>query len=411
MRRPGRCASRRRRAASRADAGLDPIEVRKKAKDFPAFRVLAAEVLASKTHGLRHDKSVKRWKRSLQTYAAPLDDLAVDAIDKADVLKILKPIWTAKPVTAQFVRVAIEAVLDAPKAKGFRTTDNPARLRGHLDHLLAKRPKLSRGHHAAMPYADVPGFIAELRQREAVAALALEYLILTAARAGEIRGARWSEIDLESRPWTIPAERMKAGREHRVPLPRRAIEILGEMGEAKTGAFVFPGQPRGKVVKDGAPLSAMAFDSLLGRMKRDTTTHGFRSSFRDWAGEVSTFPRELAEAALAHVVGDTTERGLSPRRRAREAAQAHGRVGRLLRETTGWFERSPVREASVTTHEERNERERRREARLREQADFLLGQMSLSPTAAAALLRWGERNVDHDLGRDFLQRRLHPPRV
>jgi integrase len=232
----------------------------------------------------------------------------VNVIVTQDVQDILEPIWIAKPATAGFVRVAIEAVLDAAKSKGFRTTDNPARLKGHLAHLLGKRPRLSRGHHRAMPYAEVGAFVTELRQREAVSALALEFLILTAARAGEVRGARWSEIDLESKVWIVPPERTKTATEHRVPLSKRAVEIVKEMAKAKVSEFVFPGQRRGKLVKAGSPLSSSAIDSLLLRVGSDCTVHGFRSSFRDWAGEVSTFPREVAEAALGHVVGDQSER-------------------------------------------------------------------------------------------------------
>jgi integrase len=307
-------------------ARVDPIAERKRAKEVPTFGALADEVHTTRTGRLRHAKSVDRWTRSLKTYAKPLREVAVDLVGPDDVLAVLKPIWTAKPATAKFVRAAVEAVLDAAKARGFRSGDNPARWRGQLDQLL-ERPtkKLSRGHHAAMPYADVQAFVAELRAREAVAARALEFIILTAARAGEAREARWSEIDLKQRLWVIPADRMKAGREHRVPLSARAVQILEEMGKAKLNEFVFPGQRRGRVVKVGAPLSTSAFDSVLDRTKRSVTTHGFRSSFRDWVAEVSTFPGDLAEAALAHVVGDTTERAyrrgdaLEKRRKLMEA--------------------------------------------------------------------------------------------
>jgi integrase len=200
------------------------------------------------------------------------------------------------------LRGRIEAVLDAAKAQGHRSGENPAAWRGHLAHLLPKRGILTRGHHAAMAYADVPAFVAQLREREALAALALEFCILTAARSGEVLVARWSEVDFAAKVWTVPAERMKAAREHRIPLSERAFAILEKLSEARTGELVFPGQ------RAGRPLSVMAMEMLLRRMDQDAVTvHGFRSAFRDWAGNETHFPREVAEAALAHVVGDKAE--------------------------------------------------------------------------------------------------------
>jgi len=193
--------------------------------------------------------------------------------------------------------------LNAAKAKGYRKGENPAVWRGHLDHLLPKPSALDRGHHAAMKREELPGFVAELRARPATAARALEFVILTACRTGEALGATWDEIDLKEKVWTVPAKRMKGGVEHRVPLAPRALEILEEMKAIRNGPFVFPGQK-----KDGA-MTGAAFDRLRDRMKvSDITSHGFRSTFRDWCGEVTSFPRELAEAALAHTVGDATER-------------------------------------------------------------------------------------------------------
>jgi integrase len=194
--------------------------------------------------------------------------------------------------------------LDWARAKGHIPPNeaNPARWRGHLDKLLPKRQKLSRGHHAAMPYADVPAFLASLREREAFAAMALEFCILTATRTGEVLGARWSEIDIEKKVWTVPAGRMKAAREHRVPLSDRALAIVKKLEPAKTGDHVFPGQ------RASQPLSNLAMTMVLRRMKmEDVTVHGFRSAFRDWAGNETQFPRELAEEALAHVIGDKAE--------------------------------------------------------------------------------------------------------
>ena len=252
---------------------------------------------ASATRSTRPNGN-RRWiPTPLRLRAKPVDTIITD-----DVLAVLKPIWTIKAETASRVRGRIEKVLDAAKAKGFREGENPARWRGHLDHLLPKPSKLARGHHPAMPYEAVAGFVAELRKREASAALALELSILTAARSGEILGMRWSEIDFDKKIWTVPAERMKAGREHRVPLSPRAVAILRKLEKVKTGEFVFAGQARNK------PLSNMAMEMMLRRMKiEDATVHGFRSSFRDWAGNVSNFPREITETALAHVIGDKAE--------------------------------------------------------------------------------------------------------
>lgn len=303
---------------------IDPIAAKHANAAVPTFGAMADEVTRTRTEGLRSDKSRARWKRALETYAAPIRGLGVDVVGTEDVLKVLKPIWSTKPESAQVARGYIEAVLDAARAKGFRQGDNPARWRGHLDHLLPKPQKLTRGHHTAMTYADLSAFVAVLRARGGSAALSLEFLILTAARTGEVRGATWAEIDLGAALWTIPGARMKAGVEHRVPLSGRAVEILTEMATVKTGRHVFAGQKKA-ATDDNEPLSSMALAMLLRRMKVDVTTHGFRSTFRDWAGEVSPFSRELAEAALAHAVGDATERAyrrgdaLEKRRKLMEA--------------------------------------------------------------------------------------------
>ena len=299
---------------------LNPIDERKRGGGIPMFGALAADVCETLAAGFRNEKHKAQWRMTLETYAAPLRSKPVDTISTEDVLAVLKPIWTAKPETASRLRGRIEKVLDAAKAKGFRKTENPARWRGHLDHLLPKPLKLSRGHHAAMPYEELPAFMGELRQRQATAALALEFCILTAARSGEVLGCRWSEIDLDKKVWMVPAHRMKAGREHRVPLSGQVVAILRELAEADARPFVFPGQARNK------PLSNMAMDMMLRRMKRDAATvHGFRSSFRDWAGNVSNFPREITETALSHVIGDKAEQAyrrsdaLEKRRKLMEA--------------------------------------------------------------------------------------------
>jgi integrase len=287
--------------------GKDPIIERDAAKRARGgkvtFGAVAEQVIELKCTESRSAKHQYQW-RTLARYAGPLWPLPVDEIDTDAVLAVLTPLWNSKHVTASRVRSRIEAVLDAARAKGHipRNEANPARWKGHLDQLLPKRQKLSRGHHAAMPYAEVPAFIAGLRERETVAALALEFCILTAVRSGEVLGAQWDEIDLELTVWTIPAARTKAGREHRVPLSVRALAIMQELYKAKLGPFVFPGRSADR------PLSAMAMDMQLRRMQiEEATVHGFRSSFRDWAGNETTVARDVAEAALAHRVGDATE--------------------------------------------------------------------------------------------------------
>ena len=289
-------------------AGIDPIEARDAAAEIkprkPTFGEIADKFLAAKESEWRNPKHRAQWRMTLETYAASLWPKPVDEIDTEAVVAVLTPLWQTKAETASRLRGRIENVLDAARAKGHIPSNeaNPARLRGHLAHLLPKRNKLTRGHHAAMAYDDVPAFVARLRKREALAALALEFCILTAARSGEALGARWSEIDLAAKVWTVPADRMKAAREHRIPLSDRALAILQKLYETRIGDLVFPG------LRDGKPLSNTAMEMLLRRMDQDeATVHGFRSAFRDWAGNETHFPREVAEAALAHVVGDKAE--------------------------------------------------------------------------------------------------------
>jgi integrase len=265
----------------------------------PTFGAIANALIASKEVEWRNPKHRAQWRMTLEKYAVPLRSRPVDDIDTAAVLAVLTPLWREKPETASRLRGRIEAVLDAAKAQGLRSGENPAAWRGHLSHLLPKRGKLTRGHHAAMPYVDIPAFIERLSAREATSAMALEFCILTAARSGEVLGARWLEINFGTKVWTVPAERMKAAREHRIPLSDRA---LGKLSEARVGDLIFPGQ------RAGRPLSVTAMEMLLRRMDQDdVTVHGFRSAFRDWAGNETDFPREVAEAALAHVIGDKAE--------------------------------------------------------------------------------------------------------
>jgi integrase len=286
-------------------AGQNPIEARRKATKIeagkPTFGVIAKAFIAAKEGEWRNEKHRAQWRITLEKYAASLSSRRVDH-HTAAVLGVLTPLWREKPETASRLRGRIEAVLDAAKAQGHRTGENPAAWRGHLSHLLPKRGKLTRGHHAAMDYRDVPAFIGRLREHSAIAALALEFCILTATRSGEVYGARWSEMDMMAKIWTIPAARMKAAREHRVLLAEPAFAILEKLGDITTGDFVFP-SPRGR-----KPLSHVSMAKVLRRLQVDVATvHGFRSAFRDWAGNETHFPREIAEAALAHVIGDKAE--------------------------------------------------------------------------------------------------------
>jgi integrase len=297
--------------------GVDPIDARRaerarqqlEAAKAVTFQRCAEAYINAHRAGWKNGKHAAQWSATLSTYAYPeIGGLPVQAIDSSLVLKVLEPIWTAKPETASRVRGRLESVLDFAKARGYRGDENPARWRGHLDKLLPARSKVRQiEHHAALSYGEMPSFLARLRGQEGTAPRALEFAILTAGRTGEVIGARWNEIDLLDKIWTVPAARMKARREHRVPLSPRALAILTEM--QKIGpqgdcgdAFVFPGG------KTGKPLSNMAFLMLLRRMGRaDLTAHGFRATFKTWASERTSFQNEIVETALAHVVGNKVE--------------------------------------------------------------------------------------------------------
>jgi len=292
--------------------GRDPIEARRAermhakldAAKAMTFVACAERYIASHKAGWRNPKHAAQWPATLGTYVYPVfGSLPVQAVNVGLVMKAIEPIWVQKPETAGRVRGRIESVLDWATARGYREGENPARWRGHLENRLPKKSKVRRvEHHAALPYADIAAFIAELRQQEGVAARALEFAILTAARTGEVIGAKWDEIDLSERLWVVPAERMKAGKEHRVPLSDATLAILEGIQKSRQGDHIFPGG------KAGRPISNMAMLMLLRRMGRgDLTAHGFRSSFRDWAAERTTFPAEVAEMALAHTVGDKVE--------------------------------------------------------------------------------------------------------
>jgi integrase len=268
------------------------------------FRQCAEAYIAAHEMAWKNPKHAAQWPSTLGAYVYPVfGDLPVQAIDVGLVMKVIERIWIEKPETASRVRGRIESVLDWATARGYRRGENPARWRGHLENLLPKKSKVRRvEHHAALPYSELPEFMVELRRQEGVAARALEFAILTVARTSEALGATWSEIDLERHLWVIPAERMKSGREHRVPLSEPAVAILAAMKEVREGGYVFPG---GRARR---PLSNMAFLMRLRRMGRDDLTgHGFRSSFSDWCAERTNFASEVREMALAHTVSDKVE--------------------------------------------------------------------------------------------------------
>ena len=282
--------------------GRDPITEKRARKAALAaeqakqitFEAAAEKYIDDHHAAWKNPKNKQQWENTLATYAHPIiGKLPVAAIDTTLIMRVLEPIWRTKTETASRVRMRIERILAWATVHSFRTGDNPARWRGHLDNLLPAQGKIAPvQHHAALPYVEVPAFIAKLRARDG-AALAFEFLILTASRTEEVLGATWDEFDLDIGLWTVPAERMKSGREHRVPLTDRAIDIL-------------KAQPRNR--RRPFPYSNMAFLQMLKRLGRpDITAHGFRSSFRDWAAETHTASREVAEMALAHAVADKTE--------------------------------------------------------------------------------------------------------
>ena len=283
--------------------GLDPLHERAKSLSKPviSFKEAAEKMLEAKRPEWKNAKHAQQWENTLKTYAYPvIGDLAVSAIDTVHIRRILEPEWATKTETMTRVRQRIEAVLDWATACGYREGVNPARWKGHLNKIMSKPSKVKKvHHHAALPYQEIPSFWPKLKQQPGTAALALQFTILSAARTGEIIGARKSEIS--EGVWTIPGERMKAGKVHRVPLSRQALAITEALPESDS-PFLFPG------ARHNQPLSNMSLAAVIKRMERDDlTVHGFRSSFRDWCAEVSTFPREVAESALAHSLKDKTE--------------------------------------------------------------------------------------------------------
>ena len=289
--------------------GIDPIEARAERSQKErlervgtlTFSKCAARYIEANRAGWRNDKHASQWTNTLETYAGPVfGSLAVKNIDTSLVLRVLEPIWTKKPETANRVRGRMERVLDWARVMGYRNGENPARWRGHLDKLLPSAlNRKTRKHHAALPYDELSAFLQSLRMQDSMTARALEFLILNVSRTGDVIGARADEVDLDKAVWTIPAARMKSGREHRVPLSTRAVEIA--KAQPREG-YLFPG------MREGEPLSNMALLELLRRMGRgDLTVHGFRSTFKDWASECTSYANEVSEMALAHAVSGKVE--------------------------------------------------------------------------------------------------------
>lgn len=299
-----------REARAKIEQGIDPILERERA--LSALRAEQAQsmtfegacraLIDAKSDEWRNPKHRAQWVATLENYAYPIiGKLQVGDVGQAHVLNVLQPIWKEKTETAKRLRGRIEQVLDWARVRGFRDGENPARWRGHLDKLLATPSKIAPVvHHRALDINAMPAFMAGLHQRQGIAARALEFLVLTAARSGEVRGATWAEIDMDARVWTVPAERMKAGKEHRVPLSPQALALLASLPRIEGNELVFPA-PRGGVLSD------MTLTAVMRRMGLDAVPHGMRSTFRDWAAERTNYPREVAEMALAHAIGNAVE--------------------------------------------------------------------------------------------------------
>lgn len=289
---------------------IDPIDSRQAARSAMlaaretvlTFEQCASAYIAIKEHEWKNAKHGDQWRNTLATYAFPvIGSLLVSHVEQIHILKVLEPIWTTKTETATRLRGRIESVLDYATVRGYRKGDNPARWRGHLDKLLATPSKVTKvEHHAALPYTEVGAFMAALHHQAGMGARALEFAIITAARSGEVRGATWSEVDMDQSIWIIPDGRMKAGREHRIPLSDAAVELLRLLPRIEGSELLFPNTK-------GTELSDMTLTAVLRRMGRHVTAHGFRSTFRDWAGETTAYPREVIEHALAHQLKDKAE--------------------------------------------------------------------------------------------------------
>lgn len=299
-------------ARRKTRAGIDPIgerstskiHARVRAAKSITFQECADAYIEAKRAEWKNPKHINQWTNTLTTYCGPVfGKLPVSEVDTALIMKALQPIWATKTETADRLRGRIEAVLGWATVREFRQGDNPARWKNHLDKMLPAPGKVTPTvHHAALPFAEMGAFMAALRKQEGMGASALEFTILTACRSGEVRGAVWAEFDLDGCVWVIPGERMKAKKEHRVPLSKAAMKVLARMQAERRGDLIFPGRDEGR------PISDMTMTAVLRRMNRgDLTAHGFRSTFRDWVSESTAYPRDVAEMALAHAIGDKVE--------------------------------------------------------------------------------------------------------
>jgi integrase len=296
-------------------AGKNPIKEKRNKREIQqaslatdSFADVADQLIADLSPAWKSEIHIRQWRTTLTVDAAALRGLPVSEITTDDVLSVLRPIWQAKPETASRLRGRIERVLDAAKAKGLRVGENPARWKGHLALMLPRRRRLTRGHHAALPYTRIAEFMALLRDSDSLTARALEFTILTAARTGETRFAAPNEFDLERAIWVVPAERMKRGAQHRVPLPPRAVKIVRELLPQARSGYLFPGLRRSRAKKEDKALSNMAMPKMLLLLGFEKfTVHGIRSTFKDWASDCTMFLREVSEAALSHAVGDVVE--------------------------------------------------------------------------------------------------------
>jgi len=292
-------------AAERAQASADRAAERAAHARAITFKECAVRCIEAHADSWRNAEHARQWQTTLEQYVYPIiGNLPVSEIDVALIVKVIEPIWKEIPETASRVRGRIEKVLGWATVRGFRSGDNPARWRGHLEELFANKARLAPvKHHAALPYAEIPALVAKLRERDRSADHALEFTILTAARAGEVLGATWVEIDTTAKTWTIPASRMKAGREHKVPLSDRAIALLGKPAQGRlfdVGENALRFVLRGALADDGKPLRELTGGGM--------TVHGLRSSFRDWCSERTSYPEAVCEQALAHTIGSKTER-------------------------------------------------------------------------------------------------------
>lgn len=299
-----------RAARAKVKDGIDPVAQARDARSAikasqaadKTFRFCALAYIDAHESGWRNAKHGQQWRNTLETYAHPLiGDLQVRDVGLSNILAVLEPLWKTKTETASRLRGRLEAILDWATTRGYRSGLNPARWKGHLDTLLsAARSVANAGHHSALPFTEVGAFMMRLRAQAGMGAQALAFTVLTAARSGEVRGARWREIDRSAQMWTVPGERMKAGREHRVPLSDDALAILDALPRGQPDGLVFA-SPRGGMLSD------MSLTAVLRRMQVEAVPHGFRSTFRDWCAERTSYPHEVAEMALAHAIGDKVE--------------------------------------------------------------------------------------------------------